>query len=112
MRRREFIAVAGGAVGWPLPLSAISPSAAQTRKPRLAMLLVAASETSPEVGERREALAELGWIDGRTIDMVTRYAEGDLGRVPALMAELVALNPDVILTHTGVAARRRARSRS
>jgi len=65
------------------------------------MLLVA----TPEVDERRAALAELGWVDGRTIEIVTRYADGALDRVSVLMAELVALNPDVILTHTGEAAR-------
>lgn len=69
------------------------------------MLLVAAGETSPEVTQRRDALAELGWVDGRNIEIVTRYADGALDRVPALMAELIALDPDVILTHTGVAAR-------
>jgi putative ABC transport system substrate-binding protein len=74
------------------------------------MLLVAATETSPEVGERREALAELGWVDGRTIDIVARYANGDFDRVPGLMAELIALDPDVILTHTGVAARAAAQA--
>ena len=56
------------------------------------MLLVAASETSREFGERREALAELGWVDGRTIDVVVRYAEGDFARVPALI-DLLALTP-------------------
>ena len=56
--------------------------------------------TSSEGGERRDALAELGWVDGRTIDIVLRYADGALDRVPALIDELVALNPDVILTHT------------
>jgi putative ABC transport system substrate-binding protein len=74
------------------------------------MLLVAASATSPEGGERRDALAELGWVDGRNIDIVVRYADGALDRVPALMAELIALNPDIILTHTGEAALAAARA--
>ena len=59
------------------------------------MLLVAASETSSELGERRDALAELGWVGGRTIEIVVRYAEGDFARVPALIEELLALDPDL-----------------
>jgi putative ABC transport system substrate-binding protein len=81
------------------------PAVAQARKPRLAILLVASRETSPEAAERNDALAELGWVNDRNIDIVARYADGVVDRVPALMAELVALNPDVIVTHTGEAAR-------
>jgi hypothetical protein len=69
------------------------------------MLLVPSSEASPEAAERNDALAELGWVNGRNIEIVARYADGAVDRVPALMAELVSLNPDVILTHTGEAAR-------
>ena len=105
MKRREVIALLVPLVG-----QAILPAAGETRRPRLAMLLVAASETSSEVGERRDALAELGWVDGRTIEIVVRYAEGDLARVPALIDELLALDPDLILTHTAVAARAVARA--
>ena len=106
MKRREFVRLVGiAAAAWPLAARLTSPATAQARRPRLAMLLIAASKTSPEAGERRNALAELGWVDGRTIEIVARYAEGAFDRVPALMAELIALNPDVILTHTGTAAR-------
>ncbi len=102
MKRRQVIALVVGCAGTGLftPLAA-----AQARRPRLAILLVAASETSSELSERRDALAELGWVDGRTIEIVARYADGDFDRVPGLIAELVALKPDVLLTHTGVAAR-------
>ena len=61
MKRREVVVGLGGAaVGWPLVGPLISSAAAQVQKPRLAMLLVAASETSPELGQRRDALAEFG----------------------------------------------------
>ena len=106
MKRREVVVGLGGAVvGWPLVGPLISSAAAQVHKPRLAMLLVAASETSPELGQRRDALAELGWVDGRTIEIVARFADGDFDLVPGLITELVALKPDLLLTHTGVAAR-------
>ena len=82
-----------------------------TRRPRLAMLLVAASETSSELGERRDALAELGWVDGRTIEIVVRYADGDFVLVfLRSLKSFLALDPDLILTHTAVAARAVARA--
>ena len=106
MKRREVVVGLGGAaVGWPLVRPLMSSAAAQVHKPRLAMLLVAASETSPELGQRRDALAELGWVDGRTIEIIARFADGDFDLVPGLITELVALKPDLLLTHTGVAAR-------
>ena len=108
MRRREVFGLLGSAAVW--PLTRPHPAAAQARRQRVAMLLVAASETSPEVRERYDALAELGWVHGRTIDIVARFADGAVDRVPALMAELVALRPDVILTHTGEAARAAAQA--
>jgi putative tryptophan/tyrosine transport system substrate-binding protein len=104
MRRREAVAAIAFA-GWQVGGKLVSTAAAQPRRPRLALLLVTASETSPEGGGRLEALAELGWVDGRTMDIASRFADGALDRIPALMAELVALDPDVILTHTGEAAR-------
>jgi hypothetical protein len=57
------------------------------------MLLVAASETSPELGQRRDALAELGWVDGRTIEIVARFADGDFDLVPGLITERWLSNP-------------------
>ena len=102
MRRRGVIALLIGCTGTRL---LTAPAAAQARRPRLAVLLVAASETSPELGQRRDALAELGWVDGRTIEIVARFADGDFDLVPGLITELVALKPDVLLTHTSVAAR-------
>ena len=44
-------------------------------------------------------LAELGWVDGRTIEIVARFADGDFHLVPGLITELVALKPDVLLAH-------------
>ncbi len=99
MRRRDFAILL--ATGPCLGALSLFRAVAQVRRPLIAMLLVGGSENT----ERRAALAELGWVDGRSIDIVTRYAHGDLDRVPELVAELVALNPDVLLTHTGAAAR-------
>jgi putative ABC transport system substrate-binding protein len=49
-------------------------------------------------------MVELGYLEGRDIDLERRYAAGDLKRLPALASELVKLKPDVILTTTSAAA--------
>jgi putative ABC transport system substrate-binding protein len=53
----------------------------------------------------RQGLGELSWVEGRNVAIEYRWAEGDLGRSPQLVAELVALKVDVILLAGTVAAR-------
>jgi putative ABC transport system substrate-binding protein len=43
-------------------------------------------------------LAKLGWVDGRNLQLIYRYADGDSARLPALAAELVALEPDALFS--------------
>jgi putative ABC transport system substrate-binding protein len=50
------------------------------------------------VGPFREGLRELGYVEGRNIVIEYRWAEGEYERFPALIAELAALNVDVIVT--------------
>ena len=64
-------------------------------------------ENDPE-GKRRvssftQALADLGWTDGRNVRIVLRWAGGDTNRMPTLAQELVGLQPDIILTAGGAA---------
>jgi putative ABC transport system substrate-binding protein len=47
-----------------------------------------------------QALADLGWTDGRNVRMDLRWAGGDINRIRALAQELVGLQPDIILTDT------------
>jgi hypothetical protein len=47
---------------------------------------------------QRSALRDLGYVDGRNITLVSRYGDGFAERMPSLARELIALNPDVILT--------------
>ena len=99
MNRRDLLlrfsalALAGPALGQQkLPLVAIlSPS---SRDPR-----ARASVNQPF----KEALAKLGYQHGHTIEIVERFAENDESRLPALAAELVALQPRVLFTNTSVA---------
>src|SRR5215468_12621299 len=98
MRRREFIAFVGGAaVGWPLA------ARAQERMRRVG-ILVGWAENDPEYRVRLDAvvraLAQAGWIEGRTIRFDVRWTNADPGRAPALAKELMALQPDVLVTGT------------
>jgi putative ABC transport system substrate-binding protein len=51
-----------------------------------------------------DGLRALGYLDGRTVALEFRFADGDFKRLPDLAKELVALRPDVIYTHTGLSA--------
>jgi len=88
---------------WALSLSLIAASAvtqAQEAKVyRIGFLgnSTAALETNL-VGPFREALRELGYIEGRNSQVEYRWAEGRYERFPALIAELIALKVDVIVT--------------
>ena len=96
MRRREFITLAGGTAAWPL----LAFAQQQGRLRRIALLM-----NLPEndgwskrcVSAFRQGLLDLGWIEGRDIQIDYRFATGDPRSVPASVAELIALKPDVIL---------------
>jgi ABC-type uncharacterized transport system substrate-binding protein len=100
MNRREFIAALGGAAAWPFAVRA------QTRVRRIGVLMNVAPE-DPEGKSRlaafREGLQELGWTDGRNIQIETRGAAGLADNYRKHAAELVALAPDVVLALTTLA---------
>jgi putative ABC transport system substrate-binding protein len=97
MRRREFIVGLGIAAAWPLAVRA-----QQGDRMRRIGMLTALDENSPEGKLRHsaftQALADLGWIDGRNVRMDLRWSGDDINRTPALAQELVGLQPDIILT--------------
>ena len=97
MRRREFIAGLGSAAAWPL-----AAWAQQADRMRRIGVLMPLDENDLE-GKRRisaftQALADLGWTDGRNVRMDLRWGRGDINRIRALAQELVGLKPDIILT--------------
>jgi putative ABC transport system substrate-binding protein len=99
MRRREFIARLGSVAAWPL-----AARAQQGERVRRVGVLMSYDENDP-LGRFRysaftQALADLGWVDGRNVRMDLRWAGGDTNRIPALAQELVGLQPDIILTHS------------
>ena len=95
MRRREFITLIGGtAAGWPLVARAQQPA----KVPRIGFLHYGSSGPSPEVDAFRQGLGDLGYIEGKNINIEYRFASGRIERLPELAAELVHLKPDVIVT--------------
>jgi putative ABC transport system substrate-binding protein len=96
LQRREFIAGIGGAVAWP-----VAARAQQAERVRRIGMLVPYAENDPVAKTRvavfTQALADLGWTDGRNVSMDVRWAGGDIIRIRALARELVGLQPDIIL---------------
>ena len=102
MKRREFMMLLGGAAAWPL-----AASAQQGERMRRIGVLMVFDENDPEGGRRysafTQALADLGWTDGRNLRMDLRWYGDDINRTRALAQELVGLQPDIILTNGSVA---------
>jgi ABC-type uncharacterized transport system substrate-binding protein len=93
MRRREFVALLGGApMAWPLMARAQQPLGKALR------IGVLANEWWPPIESLREGLRELGYVEGESLRFDYRWAEGRNDRHPILAAELVALPVDVIVT--------------
>ncbi len=95
MKRRTFITLLGGVAAWPL-----AARAQQAGKiPRVGFMgnSTAALEANL-VGPFRDGLRELGYQEGRNIVIEYRWAEGNYERFPALVAELLAVPVDVIVT--------------
>lgn len=98
MRRREFFTIVGGAAAaWPFGARAQQSAGAK----RLGVLM-SVRENDPEgraqLSGFMEALAALGWIVDSNLRMEVRWGGGDVNRTRSFAKELVALQPDVILT--------------
>jgi putative ABC transport system substrate-binding protein len=97
MHRRSFVTLLGtSAAAWPL-----AARAQQGDRVRRIGVLMPYDENDPE-GKRRvsavtQALADLGWTDGRNVRMDLRWGGGDLNRMRAFAQELVGSQPDIIL---------------
>jgi len=96
MKRREFIAIAGGAAAWPLAAHAQQASGMR----RIGVLMNFSAEES--LGQACDAaflqgLQQLGWEVGGNVRIDTRWGAGDTERFRKYAAELVALGPDVVL---------------
>jgi putative ABC transport system substrate-binding protein len=101
MKRREFITLLGGAaVAWPLA----APAQQAAKLPTIGLLGAAtASAWAPSTAAFAQRLRELNWIEGRTIVIEYRWAEGRSERYAEIAAEFVRIKVDVIVT-SGIAA--------
>jgi len=102
MQRREFIALLGGvAAAWP-----VGAQAQQAGKQyRIGMLETTGEAVKPaDIGAFRKGLRDLGYVEGRNVIIEYRSADGRPERFPALAAELVGLNVDLIVTRGTPAA--------
>ena len=94
MRRREFISFAGGAVAWPL-----TAHSQPVNRPIIGFLGGSTpSAWTPWTAALVKRLGELGWIEGRTVTIEYRWAEGRAERYGDIAAEFVRLKVDVIVT--------------
>jgi putative tryptophan/tyrosine transport system substrate-binding protein len=94
LKRRDFISLLGGAAAWPLAARAQPVG----KLPTIGLLgTAAASAWAPWTAAFVQRLHELGWIDGRTVAIQYRWAEGRAERL-AEIGELVRLKVDVIVT--------------
>ena len=96
--RREFITLlSGGTVAWSL-----AARAQQGDRVRRIGVLSGGHENDPRVktvlSAFIQALAGLGWTDGRNVRIDLRWADGDINRIRALAQELIRLQPDIIVT--------------
>jgi putative tryptophan/tyrosine transport system substrate-binding protein len=100
IRRRELIALFGSAAVWP-----VSVHAQQSERVQRIGLLMSYLESDPEAqawyAAFREGLQKLGWTEGRNIRIDTRWAApDDAGSMQRFARELVALQPDLIVSGT------------
>ena len=105
--RREFIALLGGvAAAWP-----VSARAQPQTVPIVGYLANAtASGFAHFAAAFRRGLGELGYVEGRTVAIDYRWAEGKDDRLPGLVADLIAQRPAVIMATGGLAPARAAKA--
>jgi putative tryptophan/tyrosine transport system substrate-binding protein len=106
MRRRDFITLLGGAAV-ALPRGGVAQ--VSTRRPLVAVVSGQSSAgASYYVTAFTQRMQEHGYIAGRDVEIVYRYADGDMTRGPVLVNELLRLKPDVVVatnTQLTIAAR-------
>ena len=102
MRRREFISLVGGATAWPL----VARAQQAERIRRIGVLVSNAADDpqgKPRVAAFLQGLQQLGWTEGRNVQIDIRWGVADAASSRRYASEMVALAPDVILTAASAA---------
>ena len=96
MRRRRFIAILGGVAGWP-----IAVHGQQLKKiPRIGFLGLTSPAAHAGISWRHfDAVRDLGYIDGESISVEYRWAEGQYDRLPQLATDLIREKVDLVVTY-------------
>src|SRR4051794_4705894 len=101
MKRRQFIALVGAAASWPF-----LAHAQQTERTRNIGVLMGYAQGDREgqafVTAFREGLQKLGWTEGRNVQIDVRWGAGSAEPTEQFARELVALKPDLIVSHSTV----------
>jgi putative ABC transport system substrate-binding protein len=93
MRRRDFVRLLGAAAAWPLVARA-----QRSGTPKVGYVWIGERSTDVSGAGLRQGLVDKGYEIGRNLTLEERYAHGDIEMVPVLIAELLALKVDVLVT--------------
>jgi putative ABC transport system substrate-binding protein len=101
MKRRTFIAALGGAAAWPV----VARAQQQPKVWRIGILeTISADLNAANLGAFLQSMRHLGYVEGQNLVIEYRSADGDANRFPGLVAELIHLNVDLIVTRGTPAA--------